>query len=58
MIKKGLLLIFITSFSISFSQESYYNDVDLTLHGVTLKEALASKIIETHTNMALGRKRS
>jgi len=51
MIKKGLLLIFITSFSISFSQESYYNDVDLTLHGVTLKEALASKIIETHTNI-------
>ena len=34
MIKKGLLLIFITSFSISFSQESYYDDVDLTLHGV------------------------
>jgi len=51
MIKKGLLLIFITSFSISFSQESYYDDVDLTLHGVTLKEALASKIIETHTNI-------
>lgn len=51
MIKKGLLLIFITSFSISFSQESYYNDVDLSLHGVPLKEALASKIIETHTNI-------
>ncbi len=51
MIKKGLLLIFITSFSISFSQESYYNDVDLTLHGMQLKEALASKITRTHTNI-------
>ena len=51
MIKKGLLLIFITSFSISFSQESYYDDVDLTLHGVPLKEALASKITRTHTNI-------
>ena len=51
MIKKGLLLIFITSFSISFSQESYYDDVDLTLHGMQLKEALASKITRTHTNI-------
>ena len=51
MIKKGLLLIFITSFSISFSQESYYNDVDLTLYGMQLKEALASKITTTHTNI-------
>lgn len=51
MIKKGLLLIFITSFSISFSQEQYYNDVDLTLYGMQLKEALASKITRTHTNI-------
>jgi endonuclease I/chitodextrinase len=51
MIKKGLLLIFITSFSISFSQEQYYNDVDLTLYGMQLKEALASKITTTHTNI-------
>ena len=51
MIKKGLLLIFITSFSITFSQESYYDDVDLTLYGLQLKEALASKITTTHTNI-------
>ena len=51
MIKKGLLLIFITSFSISFSQEQYYNDVDLTLYGLQLKEALASKITTTHTDI-------
>ena len=47
--KKLLILIFITSFSFSFSQEQYYNDVDLTLAGAALKDALASKIIATHT---------
>jgi endonuclease I/chitodextrinase len=51
MIKKLLFLTFITSFSISFSQETYYNDVDLTLAGTALKDALAVKIIATHTNM-------
>lgn len=51
MMKKLLLLIFITSFSFSFSQEQYYNDVDLTLAGAALKDALASKIISTHSNM-------
>ena len=49
MMKKLLILIFITSFSFSFSQEQYYNDVDLTLAGAALKDALASKIIATHT---------
>lgn len=34
----------------SFSQESYYNDVDLTLTGLTLKNALKEKIVNTHTN--------
>ena len=49
MIKKLLILIFITSISVSFSQEQYYNDVDLTLAGAALKDALAAKIIATHT---------
>lgn len=52
MIKKLLLLLFITSFSISFSQvQSYYSDVDLTLSGQALKDALAKKTISEHTNM-------
>ena len=51
MMKKLLILIFITSFSVSFSQEQYYNDVDLTLAGAALKDALAAKIISTHSNM-------
>ena len=51
MIKKLILLIFISSFSVSFSQESYYNDVDLTLYGTQLKEALATKIIASHTRV-------
>ena len=51
MFKKLLVLIFITSFSVSFSQEQYYSDVDLELDGINLKDALASKITSTHTNM-------
>ena len=51
MVKKLLLLIFITSFSVSFSQETYYNDVDKTLTGIALKNELATKIIATHTNV-------
>ena len=50
MMKKLLILIFITSISVSFSQEQYYNNVDLTLVGLQLKDALATKIISTHTN--------
>ncbi|TMM31480.1 T9SS type A sorting domain-containing protein [Polaribacter aestuariivivens] len=34
---------------ISFSQESYYSDVNLNLTGITLKEELATKIIATHS---------
>ena len=50
MMKKLLLLLFIISFSVSFSQEAYYNDVDKTLTGLALKDELAAKIITTHTN--------
>lgn len=32
-----------------FSQQAYYNDVNLNLTGLTLKEELAVKIINTHT---------
>ena len=49
--KKLLILIFIASYSVSFSQETYYNDVDLTLYGTQLKDALAAKIIATHTRV-------
>jgi endonuclease I/chitodextrinase len=51
MMKKLLLLILIASFSVSFSQEQYYNDVDLTLTGIQLKDELATKIIATHTKL-------
>lgn len=47
--KKTLLLAF-TMFSFTFfAQQSYYNDVDLTLSGLQLKEALAIKTIAAHT---------
>jgi endonuclease I/chitodextrinase len=42
------LLLFISIFS--WSQESYYNDVNLNLTGIALKNALATKITATHTN--------
>jgi endonuclease I/chitodextrinase len=51
MIKKLLLLLFLATFSISSAQESYYSDVDLTLSGTALKDALATKVIATHTTM-------
>jgi endonuclease I/chitodextrinase len=43
-----LLLLFITS--LSFGQQAYYNDVDLTANGLQLRDNLATKIINTHTN--------
>ncbi|WP_165733999.1 endonuclease [Polaribacter sp. 20A6] len=51
MVKKLLFFILtITSF-ISFSQEDYYDDVNLQLTGIALKDALTAKIISTHSNM-------
>ncbi|MDB2385503.1 endonuclease [Polaribacter sp.] len=44
----SFLLIIGCSLSI-FSQESYYDDVDLNLTGLSLKQALATKIISSHT---------
>jgi endonuclease I len=52
MMKKLLTLSFLLSFTFAFSQaESYYDDVDKTLTGIALKNALATKIIATHTNI-------
>ena len=49
MVKKLLFLIAIATYNITFCQEAYYNDVDKSLHGLALKDALAAKIIATHT---------
>jgi len=49
--KKLLLLFVMTIWSVSFSQETYYNDVNLTLTGIQLKNELATKIIATHTRV-------
>ena len=35
---------------INAQAESYYNDVDLTAEGLSLKENLATKTINAHTN--------
>ncbi|SFZ92535.1 Por secretion system C-terminal sorting domain-containing protein [Flaviramulus basaltis] len=51
MMKKLLLLLLLTSFTATFAQEAYYQDVDLTLTGIQLKTALSTKITDTHTNM-------
>ena len=51
MIKKLLsFYFFLLVSSAAFSQQAYYNDVDLTLTGIQLKNALATKITTTHTN--------
>lgn len=47
--KITFLFYFISSITI-FAQQSYYNDVDLTLTGIALRDALATKITSTHTN--------
>ena len=47
--KKLLLLSLFLTFVVSAQQE-YYNDVDLTAEGITLKENLATKTINSHTN--------
>ena len=44
-----LTLLFLAN--IAFSQQTYYNDVDLMLAGTELKEALAVKTIAAHTNV-------
>ncbi len=51
MLKKIFIFLFITSFTLVSAQETYYNDVNLNLSGISLKNALATKIIATHTNL-------
>ena len=48
--KNIFLYTFILFSNIVFAQQSYYNDVDLSLTGMALKNELASKIISTHYN--------
>ncbi len=51
MVKKLLLtIIFLTNVVVALAQQSYYNDVDLTKTGIQLKDELAVKISNTHTN--------
>ncbi|MFK7750712.1 MAG: endonuclease [Kordia sp.] len=48
--KKTLLfLIGLISFS-AVAQQTYYDDVNLTLTGIQLRDALATKVINTHSN--------
>jgi len=49
MFKRLFLFIALACITIGYSQQSYYNDVNLNLTGITLKEELATKIISTHT---------
>jgi endonuclease I/chitodextrinase len=53
MLKKLLPFYFLLFISIiTFSQaQTYYDDVNLQLSGTNLKNAMASKIISTHTNL-------
>ncbi|MEN8776524.1 MAG: endonuclease [Polaribacter sp.] len=51
MIKKLLFSILTLTSLISFCQEAYYSDINLQLSGTDLKDALATKIISTHTNL-------
>ena len=45
-----LALIVIINISL-YAQQSYYDDVNLTLTGLALKNELASKVTTTHTNV-------
>ena len=49
--KKTLLLLSLFLTFVVSAQEQYYNNVDLTAEGITLKENLAVKTIATHANL-------
>jgi endonuclease I/chitodextrinase len=49
--KKKLLLISLLLTFTANAQEAYYNDVDLTAEGIALKDNLATKTINAHTNL-------
>lgn len=46
----AILLFVLSTISTAFSQQTYYNNVNLTLSGMALKAELSDKIIVTHTN--------
>lgn len=49
--KKIALSLLLSLFTfVLIAQQSYYNDVNLNLTGISLRDALATKIINTHTN--------
>jgi endonuclease I len=48
--KKALLLVFLTLSNLINAQEAYYNDVDLTAEGIDLKDKLATKTVNEHSN--------
>jgi endonuclease I/chitodextrinase len=49
--KKQILFLVLSLYSIFIiAHERYYDDVNLTLTGISLRDALATKIIATHTN--------
>ncbi len=48
--KNLFFFLFINFVTSSLGQQVYYNDVDLNLTGLNLKNELATKIISTHTN--------
>jgi endonuclease I len=48
---KGLLLVFVILSNFLFAQQTYYNNVNLTLTGLALKSELSQKIINTHTTL-------
>jgi len=50
-LKKITFLVFICFFTASVAQQSYYNDVNLSLEGIALKNELATKITNTHSNI-------
>ncbi|TYP99136.1 putative secreted protein (Por secretion system target) [Tenacibaculum adriaticum] len=51
MMKKLLLLCTLLLSVVINAQQDYYDDVNLTLTGLDLKNELATKIINTHTNL-------
>lgn len=48
-IKILLNYIILIAFVVSYGQQSYYNDVNIDLTGISLKNALTTKITATHT---------
>ena len=48
--KQSFLLLLLFTITSTFAQQAYYDDIDLTLTDIALKDELSSKIINTHSN--------